>query len=243
MNRLSRNDYKGHSRMNKVCSSKMARSLCGTHRGHDFQRKSANRRKADDDNTMQKKRRSKSVLPPQGQRRSMPQKHGEVAQRRRRATGHNSSRAEIRNQSEYELKMYLEDKYDCVQHTNSLREFHKEPVSQQQNIKVSEKAFSLQEPNLKRDYREADDIQCQPAKQQTSDSQTMKPTKHGNLDMNKFTDVCPKSQASCTRQISEKLLQDDLRNEVTGEKKTKKGFFTNVYRSFLACFGIKNHRK
>jgi hypothetical protein len=48
--------------------------------------------------------------------------------------------------------MYLEDNYDCAQHTNSYREFPKEPVSQQQNTKVSENVSPLQEPNLKR-YR------------------------------------------------------------------------------------------
>ncbi|XP_060599681.1 uncharacterized protein LOC132753255 [Ruditapes philippinarum] len=98
MNRLSRNDCKAHSRMNRNCSSKRAKSLCGTNRRHDSQRKLTNRRKADD-KTSQKKRRSKSVLPPQGQRRSMPQKHGEVGQRKRRTHRHKSSRAEIRNQS------------------------------------------------------------------------------------------------------------------------------------------------
>ncbi|XP_060568426.1 uncharacterized protein LOC132727032 [Ruditapes philippinarum] len=148
--------------------------------------------------------------------------------------------------------MYLEDNYDRMQHTNSLKESPKEPVSQQQNTKVSsqqqntgvpENISPLQEPTLKRDYREADDIKCQPTKQQTTDSQTMKPTKHGILAKSKFTDVCSKSQASSTRQISEKLVQDDLRNELTAKRKAKKGFFTNFYRTFLACFGIKNHRK
>ncbi|XP_060600149.1 uncharacterized protein LOC132753674 [Ruditapes philippinarum] len=100
MNRLTRNDYKAHSRMDKVRSSKRAKSICGTHRRQDSQRKLSNRRKADD-KTTQKKRRSKSALPPQGQRRSMPQRHGQAGQRKRRLVGHNSSRAEIRNQSAY----------------------------------------------------------------------------------------------------------------------------------------------
>jgi hypothetical protein len=46
--------------------------------------------------------------------------------------------------------MYLKDNYDCVQHTNSLKESPKEPVFKRQNTKVPEKAFSLQEPSLKR---------------------------------------------------------------------------------------------
>ncbi|XP_060589993.1 uncharacterized protein LOC132745181 [Ruditapes philippinarum] len=195
-----------------------------------------------DSKTSQKKRRSKSALPPQSQSRSIPQQHGQVGERKRRTAGYNSSRAEIRNQSEYELKMYLEDNYDCVQHTNSYREFPKEPVSQQQNTKVSENISPLQEPKVKSDYREADDIQCQPAKQQTSDSQTMKSTKHGNLDMN-ITDICTKSQVSSTQQISEKWAKEDIRNELANKKKTKKGFFINAYRAVLACFRIKSGRK
>ncbi|XP_060581436.1 uncharacterized protein LOC132738031 [Ruditapes philippinarum] len=100
MNRLTRNDFKAHSRMDKVCSSKRTKSICGTHRRQDSQRKLSNRRKADD-KTSQKKRRSKSALPPQGQRRSMPQRQSQVGQRKRRTVGHNSSRAEIRNQAAY----------------------------------------------------------------------------------------------------------------------------------------------
>jgi hypothetical protein len=96
---------------------------------------------------------------------------------------------------------------------------------------------------LIRDNREADDIQCQPATQQTSGDQTVKSTQHGYLDMSKFTGVCSKPQATCTRQISEKLLQDAIRNELTSKKKSKKGFFTIAFRSILACFGIKNDRK
>ncbi|XP_060581424.1 uncharacterized protein LOC132738024, partial [Ruditapes philippinarum] len=150
MNRLSRNDYKAHSRMDKVCASKRTWSLCGAHRGHDSQRKMSNRRKADD-KTSQKKRRSKSALPPQGQRRSMPQKHGQAGQRKRRTHGHNSSRAEIRNQSEYELKMYLDENYDCVQHTNrNKRETSKVPASQWNDTKVSEDVSPKCQPKLKR---------------------------------------------------------------------------------------------
>jgi hypothetical protein len=57
------------------------------------------------------------------------------------------------------------------------------------------------------------------------------------------TDVCQKSQATGDEQISEKLVRDDLRNELADKKKTKKGFFTNVFRTVLACFGIRNDRK
>jgi hypothetical protein len=95
---------------------------------------------------------------------------------------------------------------------------------------------------LNRDTRESDDIQCQPANQQTSGDQTIKSTKHGNLDMS-ITHICPKSQSTSTRQISEKLLQDAIRNELADKKKSKKGFFTNVCRAVLACFGIKSDRK
>ncbi|XP_060583847.1 uncharacterized protein LOC132740011 [Ruditapes philippinarum] len=126
MNRLSRNDYKAYPRMNK------------THRGQDSQRKSANRRKVDD-KTSQTKRRSKSALPPQGQRpRSMPQNRGQVRQRKRRANGHNSFKAEIRNHSAYELKRYLDENYDSVQHTNIYeREIPKVPASQWNDTNVS----------------------------------------------------------------------------------------------------------
>ncbi|XP_060599678.1 uncharacterized protein LOC132753253 [Ruditapes philippinarum] len=242
MNRLSRNDYKAHSRMNKICSSNRQRSICGTHRGHVSQRKSTNSRKADI-KTTQKKRRSKSALPPQGQRRSMPQKHCQARQRKRRTNGHKSSRAEIRNQSGYELKMYLDDNYDYNQHTNrNDRQTSKVPASQWNDTKVSENVSSNCQPKLKRDNRESDGIQCQPANQQTSGDQTEKSTKHGNLDMS-ITDICPKSQATSTRQISEKLLQDDIRNELAAKKKSKKGFFTRAFRSIIACFGIRNDRK
>ncbi|XP_060581421.1 uncharacterized protein LOC132738023 isoform X2 [Ruditapes philippinarum] len=243
MNRLSRNDYKAHSRMNKNCSSKRAKSLCGTKRRHDSQRKLTNRIKAADDKTSQKKRRSKSVLPPQGQRRSMPQKHGQAAQRKRRTTGHNNSRAEIRNQSAYELKMYLDDNYDYNQHTNrNDRKTSKVPASPWNGTKVSEDVSSNCQPKLKRDNREADDIQCQLTKQQTSGDQTVKYIQHANLHKN-ITDICPKSQSTSIWQISEKLLQDAIRNELAKKKKIKKGFFTNAFRSILACFGIKNDRK
>ncbi|XP_060561922.1 uncharacterized protein LOC132721615 [Ruditapes philippinarum] len=243
MNRLTRNDYKAHSRMDKMCSSKRAKSLVGTYRGHYSQRKPANRRKVANDKTTQKKRRSKSALPPQGQRRPMPQKHGQVGQRKRRATGHNSSRADIRNQSAYELKMYLDDNYDYSQHTNrNDRKTSKVPASQWNDTKVSEDVLLNCQPKLKRNNREADDIQCQSAKQQTSDDQTVKSTKHGNLDMG-ITDICPKSQATSSRQINDKLPQDALRNELADKKKSKKGFFTSAFRSILACFGFKNDRK
>ncbi|XP_060599679.1 uncharacterized protein LOC132753254 [Ruditapes philippinarum] len=136
--------------------------------------------------------------------------------------------------------MYLDDNYDYNQHTNrNEREISKVPASQWNDTKVS----SVSNPKLKRDNREADDIQCQPATQQTSGDQTVKSTQHGYLDMSKFTGVCSKPQATCTRQISEKLLQDAIRNELTSKKKSKKGFFTSAFRSILACFGIKNDRK
>jgi hypothetical protein len=80
-------------------------------------------------------------------------------------------------------------------------------------------------------------MQCHPAKQQTPDSQIMKSTQHYNLDK-RITDICPKSQATCTRQISEKLVKEDIRNELADKKKIKKGFFTSAYRAVLACFGI-----
>ncbi|XP_060570212.1 uncharacterized protein LOC132728570 [Ruditapes philippinarum] len=242
MNRLTRNDYKAHSRMDKVCSSKRTKSIYGAHGRQDSQRKLSNRRKADD-KTTQKKRRSKSALPPQSHRRAMPQKHGQVGQRKRRATAHKSSRAEIRNQSAYELKMYLDENYDSVQHTNRYeREISKVPASQWNDTKVSEDVQSQCKPKIKRDTRKSDDIQCQPANQQTSGDQTVKSTKHGNLDMS-ITHICPKSQSTSTRQISEKLLKDDIRNELADKKKSKKGFFTNVCRAVLACFGIKSDRK
>ncbi|XP_060575563.1 uncharacterized protein LOC132733015 [Ruditapes philippinarum] len=228
--------------MDTVCSSKRAKSSYGTYRGHDSQRKSANRRKATDDKTSQKKRRSKSALPPQGQRRSMPQKQSQVGQHKRRKAGHISSKVEIRNQSAYELKMYLDDNYDCVQHTHNERETPKVSAPQWKDTKVSEDVFSMCQLKLKRDDREADDIHCQPAKQQKPNSQTVKSTQHGNLDQS-ITDICPKSQATSTRQISEKLLQYDIRNELTDRKKIKKGFFTSAYRAVLACFGFKNDRK
>ncbi|XP_060600152.1 uncharacterized protein LOC132753677 [Ruditapes philippinarum] len=244
MNRLTRNDYKAHSKTNKVCSSKRAKSLCDTNKRHDSQRKLTNRRKATDDKTSQKKRRSKSALPPQGQRRSMSQKHDQAAQRKRRTHGHNNSRAEIRNQSAYELKIYLDDYYDYNQHRNrNERKTSKVPASQRNDTKVSEDVLSNCQPKLKRDNREADDIQCQPAKQPTSGDQTVKSTKHGNLDMSKFTNICSKSQATSIRQISEKLLQDNIRNELANKKKIKKGFFTSAYRAVLTCFGIKSGRK
>ncbi|XP_060561965.1 uncharacterized protein LOC132721650 [Ruditapes philippinarum] len=237
MNRLSRNDCKAHSRMDKVCSSKRTRSICVAHRGHDSQRKSANRRKFED-KTSQKKRRSKSALPPQSQRKSMPQKYGQDRQRKRRITGHISSRAERRNDFAFELKMYLDDHYEYMQHINrNVAENPKELASQQKNTKMSD-VLSLRKPNFKRDNREADDIQCHPTKQQTSDSQTMKSSQHGDKSI---TDICPKSEAytNNTRQISEKLTKDDLRNKLTDKKKTKKGFFTSAYRTFLACFGVR----
>ncbi|XP_060586119.1 uncharacterized protein LOC132741873 [Ruditapes philippinarum] len=242
MNRLSRNDYKAHSRMDKVCSSKRARSICGTHRGHDFRRQPTNRRKVED-KTSQKKRRSKSALPPQSRRRSMPQKQSQVGQRKRRATGHNSSRTERRKDSAFELKMYLDECYDYMQHTNRNDvDIPKDPASERQSTKVSEDVFCLKNPDFKRDTREADEIHCHSAKQQTSGDQTVKSTKHGNLDMS-ITDICPKTQATNTRQISEKLLQDDIRNELSCKRKTKKGLFTNVFRRVLACFDIRNDRK
>jgi hypothetical protein len=58
-----------------------------------------------------------------------------------------------------------------------------------------------------------------------------------------ITDMCPRLQATNTRQISEKLVKEDIRNELADKKKIKKGFFTNAYHTFLACFGIKNHSK
>ncbi|XP_060600151.1 uncharacterized protein LOC132753676 [Ruditapes philippinarum] len=125
--------------------------------------------------------------------------------------------------------MYLEDNYDCVQHTNSLREFPKEPVSKRQNTKVSEKGFSPQESNFKRDDRQADDIQCHPAKQQTPNSQIMKSTQHDNLDKN-ITDICPKSQATCTRQISEKLMKEDIRNVGRQEENKERIFHQRISR-------------
>ncbi|XP_060561177.1 uncharacterized protein LOC132720947 [Ruditapes philippinarum] len=195
---------------------------------------------ATDDKTSQKKRRSKSALPPQGQRKSMPQKHCQVGQRKRRTANRNSSRAEKRNDSAFELKMYLDDHYDYMQHMNRHNaEIPKEPASKRQNTKVSGDVFSLRKPNFKRESRQADDIQCHPAKQQTSDDQ-VKCTQHGNIGI---TDDCPKAQATGTRQISKKIVQGNTRNKLTDKKKTKKGFFTDVFCTFLACFGVRNDRK
>jgi hypothetical protein len=58
----------------------------------------------------------------------MPQKHGQVGQRKRRATGHKSSRAEIRNQSAY-------GKLILNKLSNNLCEYWK------QQIKKSQKCF------------------------------------------------------------------------------------------------------
>ncbi|XP_060586117.1 uncharacterized protein LOC132741871 [Ruditapes philippinarum] len=137
--------------------------------------------------------------------------------------------------------MALDDPYDYMQHINrNDAENPKEPTSHQKNTKMSD-VLSLRKPNLKRDNREADDIHCHLAKQQTSGDQ-VRCTQRGSLNMN-ITDVCQKSQATGDEQISEKLVQDDIRNELADKKKTKKGFFTNVFRTVLACFGIRNDRK